>query len=409
MQGNKTRFAFPIQLFNEKEKSVFAEAPSEIHVVPTGKWNHPAYGEMEIKEEHIEQFVENYSAGLRLDLPITAGHDNGMSGGEMPAIGWFKELINKGKEGLYAIVEWTEEGKKMLREGAFKYFSPEFYTEYEDPETRKTYRHVLVGGALTNKPYFKELTPVVAFSEPNIINQFSNNETTMDLKTIVAKKVEELSAEEKAYLLEHKSELTPEQTEAFKSVVGEPAETDEQKTAREEKEKGDANEAAGLNRDGSAKTPAPEVNASEKGKMIQMSEVEVTLLKKKADEGAQAFAEVERMRIEKGVSALIFSETNKDGKFLPKQKDSVEKFFSSLNVDQRKSFGEILASMPKLSFGEIGDGGSTEKSVAKEVEGKIAEKMKANEKMKYSEALVAVMKENPALEKSYNESLGSEE
>lgn len=36
-----------------------------------------------------------------------------------------------------------------------------------------------------------------------------------------------------------------------------PAETEEEKAAREEKEQGDANEAAGLNRDGSAKDPAP--------------------------------------------------------------------------------------------------------------------------------------------------------
>jgi hypothetical protein len=81
----------------------FAEgpvAPEEIQVIPTGKWDHPEYGEMEITSADIAQFVENFKAKLRLDLSITAGHDNGMSGGELRAIRWFKELIDRGVNGL---------------------------------------------------------------------------------------------------------------------------------------------------------------------------------------------------------------------------------------------------------------------------------------------------------------------
>jgi len=55
---------------------------------------------------------------------------------------------------------------------------------------------------------------------------------------------------------EHKAESDAEQQSAFESVLNEaPAETSEEKAAREEKEKRDANEAAGLNRDGSPKPP----------------------------------------------------------------------------------------------------------------------------------------------------------
>lgn len=208
---SQKRIAFPIQIFKEGA-SAFAEAPEDIHVVPVGKWDHPFYGEFEITTEDIQEFVKNFKDGVRKDLPITAGHDNGMSGGELPAIGWFKELYDRGVKGLYAFVEWTEEGKKLVREGAFKYFSPELYTDYEDPETREKYRNVLVGGALTNKPYFKELEPVAAFSEPTIINQFNLNDSTfMDINTILAKKADELSAEEKAFLKEHKDDLNDEQ------------------------------------------------------------------------------------------------------------------------------------------------------------------------------------------------------
>ena len=44
--------------------------------------------QMEITTPHIAEFVKNLNVKERLNLPITVGHDNGMSGGELPAIGW---------------------------------------------------------------------------------------------------------------------------------------------------------------------------------------------------------------------------------------------------------------------------------------------------------------------------------
>src|SRR4051794_19950863 len=126
-RDSKKRIAF-VQLFAEASSST--AVPEEIHVVPTGKWDHPVYGEMEIKPTDIAEFIQNFSRGVRLDIPITQGHDNGMGGVEAPAIGWFTELSDRGNSGLYASVKWTDEGKQLLTSGAFKYFSPEFYEQY---------------------------------------------------------------------------------------------------------------------------------------------------------------------------------------------------------------------------------------------------------------------------------------
>jgi hypothetical protein len=84
-RDSKKRIAFPIQLF--QEGSAFAELPDEIHVVPTGEWKHPVYGEMKITSADIQEFVRNFKDKVRRDIPITAGHDNGMNGGELPAVG----------------------------------------------------------------------------------------------------------------------------------------------------------------------------------------------------------------------------------------------------------------------------------------------------------------------------------
>lgn len=422
MSESNKRISFPICLFDEEQVNQVT-LTSEMHVVPVGKWDHPAYGEMEITTDAIKKFVENFRAKIRLDLPITAGHDTGMSGGELPAIGWFKELVDKGVNGLYAFVEWTDEGKRLIRDGAFKYFSPEFYQVYEDPESRQKYEFVLVGGALTNKPYFKELEPVVAFSEEVIINQFNLKENkNMDLKTILAKKADELSAEEKAFVIEHKAELSAEESEAFKSVIETPAaETAEEKAAREQKEAEDAkaaqdakeaaNVAAGLNPDGTPK----EVSASEKGKVVTLSEAEVTALRARADLADKTFAELDAMKLGVKVEKMLFSESNKDGRFLPKEKNAVVSFMKSLSETQRDQFTNLVNLIPKSEiFKEVGDSGDVAPTGASAIALKLDTLAKAKQKefsdknggkiLKYSEALRLAQKENPELVSEYNKS-----
>jgi phage I-like protein len=406
-RDSKKRIAFPIQLFGEGPS--FAELPDEIHVVPTGKWQHPNYGEMEITSATVSEFVQNFKDMVRRDLPITAGHDNGMNGGELEAIGWFKELIDRGVNGLYAVVEWTEEGKRLLSNRAFKYFSPEFYEKYEDPETGDTREHVLVGGALTNRPYFKELDPVVAFSEPRIITKFNEHNNDMNLKDILAKKPEELSDAEKAFVREHKSELDADQTTVFESVLVEtPSETDEEKTAREQKEKEDANEAAGLNRDGSAK-----VVASERGtKVITMSEAEVTALRTAADAGAKALQKIEASERAQKAARMVFSSSNKDGRFTPKQQPALESFMATLSEKQQDQLINLVNNMPKMQFGEIGDGGKendgSAATIYSEIKGLADAKILASEgKLKFSQALLQVYAEKPELKASYEAALAA--
>ncbi|MDR6305891.1 phage I-like protein [Nitrobacter vulgaris] len=370
---------------------------------------------MEITTADIAEFVRNFKDKVRRDLPITAGHDNGMNGGELPAIGWFTELEDRGVNGLWAYVEWLEEGKKLLQERAFKYFSPEFYEQYADPETGETRHNVLVGGALTNKPYFKELAPVVAFSEPGIMNQFKE---PMDLKDILAKKAEDLSADEKTYLREHKSELDADQQSAFESVLNEaPAgETDEEKAAREAKEAQDKAEADKAAADAAAEAERQASEKNKGGKKILMSEAEVAVLREQADKGAQAFAEVEKMKLDKAVAKMVFSESNKSGRILPKQKDAVASFMLTLSEKQRDQFTNIVSNLPKADasiFSEIGDGGAGDagdsKSLYKKISDMAKAKVTASEgKTQFSAALLQVYSENPDLKKQYEEALAAD-
>src|SRR5215210_834628 len=91
--------------FAEDETSI------EIQVIPCGEWEHAVYGPMRITAADITEFVRNFNAGIRNDIPITEGHEV-ME--QKPAIGWFRELYDRGGDGLYAKVEWNEKGQDLL-------------------------------------------------------------------------------------------------------------------------------------------------------------------------------------------------------------------------------------------------------------------------------------------------------
>ena len=398
--------------FEFADKSGAVALPDTIQLIPIGQWEHDLYGPIMVTDGDIREFIQNFNANVRKGVYITAGHE-GFD--ELPAQGWITSVEAR-DTGLWGKVEWNELGRATLSDKQFKFISPEFYRDYEDPQTHQIYRNVLIGAALTKSPYFKELEAVV-FSDRNIKSKFDTN-NTMDLKTLIAKKIEELNDAEKAFIIEHKAELSEEEKTALTSIID--VETAEQKEAREAKEKTDkdaadakakedANIAAGLNADGSAKEEAPKVEASTKKiEMVQISASELTALKAKADDGAQAFATLKKQKLDTAVSALVFSESNRAGKFLPKSKDNLRAFMETLNEGQMKSFSAILGDLPKAEiFGENGTTTATEGSAQAEVELAVGAKMKADSKLKYSEALKQVFSETAGLEERYSKELPS--
>lgn len=400
---SQKRFAYASRLFAEGSGS--GDLPTEIQVIPCGEWNHPFYGPMKIAPSDIKEMKNNFDSGVRLDLPITAGHDNGMSGGELPAVAWYKEVHDRGKDGLWATVEWNEKGEAHLKGKEYKYFSSEFFDTYANPTDGKIYKNVLCGGALTNKPFFKELEPVGTFSETGIMS-FTFN-ASMNLKDILAKDVKTLSEAEKTFLREHKEELNDEQKSAFASVF------DEGDGGGEGggEEGGDQGGDEGGEDGGEGGAGGNQITASE----VKISASELAALRAQANEGAKAFAEVEKMKLGEEVGRLVFSATNADGRIKPGQKTAVVELMFSLNAKQRDQFRNILSNLPKADksiFDEIGDGGApeqTKEAIAAQVKGLANEKVKASEgKLSYAAAVQQVYAEKPELQKAYNDALAAE-
>jgi len=397
--NDKFRGVFPFEFDDKGDDS--PAIPEKIHLVPIGQWEHDLYGPIIINNADIREFIQNFNAGVRKGVFITAGHE-GFE--ELPAVGWIKEVESR-DNGLWGEVEWNNRGLTSLQEKEFKFFSPEMCRDYEDPESHEYYRNVLTGGALTKSPYFKELQAIV-FSDKNIKSNLNKKETmTKTLEEVLALEVDVLTDEDKAVLEENKATLTDEQRTKFGITVEAPAETEKEKTAREVKEKEDANVVAGLNADGSAKSTETQEHSEKK--MVTINASELAILRAKADEGAQAFAELERKNVDGITANLVFSESNKAGKFLPKSKDNLRAFIEKLSKEQRTSFSAITSQLPSLvAFKEVGvSHTATEGTAQAEVEAKIAAKITANPKMRYSEALKEVMSENQGLEQRYDEEL----
>jgi len=139
----------------------FAESNGEswIQVMKTGKWDHPKHKDIQIAPADLAQFKDNFDRKVRgVDLAVDISHNP--DGG---AVGWFKELRVDGDK-LMARVDWTKGGAQALKGRKYRYFSPEFMFSWTDPATGQTHKNVMLGGALTNRPFLKGMEPV-AFSE----------------------------------------------------------------------------------------------------------------------------------------------------------------------------------------------------------------------------------------------------
>lgn len=139
----------------------FAESNGEswIQIMKTGKWDHPKLKEIQITESDLARFKANFDNRVRgVDLAVDISHNP-----DAGAVGWFKELRVDGSR-LMARVDWTEEGASLVKGGKYRYFSPEFMFRWKDPANGQEYHDVLLGGALTNRPFLKDMEPI-AFSE----------------------------------------------------------------------------------------------------------------------------------------------------------------------------------------------------------------------------------------------------
>lgn len=149
----------------------FAEPPDWMPVLPrSGNYTHPKWGKVKASSERNARFVDGFRQGVYgQQLPVDVEHEGKAWG----AVGYLKDLRQNSDGSVDAQVDWNDRGRLLIKQDRFKYISPEWYDEWQDPATDRVYKDVLIGAALTTRPFFKEgaLRPLVASEHGLLIGE----------------------------------------------------------------------------------------------------------------------------------------------------------------------------------------------------------------------------------------------
>jgi len=130
-----------------------------VQAFPLGEWSHPVYGDISFERDDFEEMKRNFDEGVMgQDVPWTYDHGlDAAKGGK--AAGTIKKVEVR-DDGLYELVEFTEQAYNEIENGEWLYSSPEYKPEWKAQHTGETYTNVLWGGALTNYPFLKGIAPI---------------------------------------------------------------------------------------------------------------------------------------------------------------------------------------------------------------------------------------------------------
>jgi phage I-like protein len=154
IRGQETRG----YVFDLGELQFEEEKPTWVHLLPYGQFEHPVFGPIDITAEKVTDMVTNFQQRVRgqmLDIDYAHKTDPAKGG---KAAGWIIGLESR-DDGLWGLVSWTGEAQKEVKDGAWKYMSAEYQDKWCNPQG-SCWDNVLFGGALTNRPFMKDLAPI---------------------------------------------------------------------------------------------------------------------------------------------------------------------------------------------------------------------------------------------------------
>jgi phage I-like protein len=135
--------------------------PGEVQIFPCGEVRMEGADPFIVDDEAMNEVIRRFEArGIDMVFDYehqTEGGDFASPDGTAPAAGWIRRLINKGAQGLWAAVEWTERAKQLIAGREYRYYSPVFYTSKKDRRLVE-----LARVALTNAPRLNWIKPIVA-------------------------------------------------------------------------------------------------------------------------------------------------------------------------------------------------------------------------------------------------------
>jgi phage I-like protein len=297
----------PIQLSENQSTSNL----QKMQILKVGEFYHEKYGKFGITKKMLSEMVANFKEGVRGVRPALDYSHNS----EDVAAGWFRDLYLENDSELWADIEMTPKGTKVLSDKEFGYTSAEFDPSYETNETpMRKVGAVLLGAGLTNRPVIKNMKPVIELSEGG----------KMDIKELeeklagYEKQLADKSEFEKKLMEASGAESLEQVMEQIQKMKGENPELMEKK---EELDKALA-EKEDLKKELSEKTEALKLAESEKAAAQKEIEFTVLLSEGKACVAQkEAFLKGDMMEFAKNSQSMNLSEKG-HGKGIPKDVDA---------------------------------------------------------------------------------------
>lgn len=355
---------------------------TNFEILKVGSYYDPRYGKFAIDERMISELAENFNNGtLGVEVAVDVNHES-----QKGAIAWIKSLTAEGGKLFATLKDFSEEGKKFLKEKIFKYFSVEFAPlEKVDESTgrRITVKNVLRGLAVTNRPVIKGMRPAF-FSESLHLNNPLNMENFKLFAELLNKKDAVSKAEFATLKAMHLQLSEDEQVETKAEVEKTEAKVEEDKKEVKPVE------------------TAEEVKPPEGG----VSAAEFAELKRQNGEKDKRLAQLELAEAErentKRVDMLMLSEPGKVG-FVNsvETRKELSEFVATLSPSQFVAFADLFPKATMLSEAqakELGHGKHGEMTLAeKKPDGqKLADRAKAiaeEKKVSFREGLKAAQEE----------------
>lgn len=161
--------------------------PSRIEVMPLGKFNLRGQ-KFTVTEADLEAFAADINE--RGDK-ISIDYDHSfIESGNSLAAGWFLPgTASVEGDRLMADVEWTAAAAQAIKEGKYRFLSPEFSFQKKDQATGKySPGHQMHAAGITNRPFFDQLAPLTASAKglAEIFAAAEGDEETDDDTTIAS-------------------------------------------------------------------------------------------------------------------------------------------------------------------------------------------------------------------------------
>lgn len=363
------------------------DVATHIEIVRAGTWPEMSNkGMLFITPDDLSQMVANFNAGIGCagglnQIPVDFSHNDG---GE--AAGWITALSTDG-QAVYADVEWSTSGLAAIQGKMFKFVSPSFYPgclgEWSDPEDWSiTASNVLVGLALTNIPFFKDLQPVTASRDSQegevkntlFVDASAKGATMPTLDEVRVKDASALTDEDKTLLAEHKAELSADEIQKF-NLAEAPAEVEEEETVAETPEVKEALAVQASIKSGNKILVDADAHKALEGKVEAMNK-QLTAARKE--------------KVEASVDAAI-----DQGKIIADQKDNWVK-----RVMADETMLEVLEALPKNKVVADITGADDATATGASSYAKLkdeATKISADRGISWSQGMVAARKENQTL------------